>query len=155
VGLHHAPGQSAWRRTAPSANPGIGHFRDCRRQRRRAAALARDFSQARHHPGRPLTEDDIRALIAALGNLRDVIHNAGPAEKAAIYDQLDLKVTFKPGQAKIRAEITIGPDKYVEHAEQCGDTGRVRGGTDPVSPHCSMCYSAEVDLRQTDGPYAL
>jgi len=25
-------------------------------------------------------------------------------------------------------------------------TGRVRGGTDPVSPHCSMSYSAEVNL---------
>ena len=64
-------------------------------------------------------------------------------------------ITFRPGQAKIRAEVTISPEKYVEHAEQCGDTGRVRGGTDPVSPHCSMCYSAEVDLQQTDGPYAL
>ena len=31
----------------------------------------------------------------------------------------------------------------------------VGGGIDPVSPHCSMCYSAEVDLQQTDGPYAL
>ncbi len=31
----------------------------------------------------------------------------------------------------------------------------VGGGTDPVSPHCSMCYSAEVDLQQTDGPYVL
>jgi Homeodomain-like domain len=30
-----------------------------------------------------------------------------------------------------------------------------RGGTDPVSPHCCMCYSAEVDLQQTDRPYAL
>jgi hypothetical protein len=31
----------------------------------------------------------------------------------------------------------------------------VGGGTDPVSPHCSMSYSAEVDLQQTDGPYVL
>ena len=31
----------------------------------------------------------------------------------------------------------------------------VGGGIDPVSPHCSMCYSAEVDLQQTDGPYVL
>ena len=30
-----------------------------------------------------------------------------------------------------------------------------RGGIDPVSPHCSMCYSADVDLQQTDGPYVL
>ncbi len=95
----------------------------------RAAALARDATQTLRNPSRRLTEDDIRALITALGNLRDVIRDAGPAEKAAIYDQLDLKVTFKPGEAKIRAEVTIGPENYVEHAEQCGDTGRVRGGT--------------------------
>ena len=44
-------------------------------------------------------------------------------------DQLDLKVTFKPGEAKIRAEVTIGPEKDVEHAQQRGDTGRVRGRT--------------------------
>ena len=95
----------------------------------RAAALARDATQALRNPSRQLTEDDIRALITALGDLRDVIRDAGTAEKAAIYDQLDLKVTFKPGEAKIRAEVTIGPQNYVEHAEQCGDTGRVRGGT--------------------------
>src|SRR6266568_308005 len=95
----------------------------------RAAALARDATQTLRNPSRRLTEDDIRALITALGNLRDVIRDAGPAEKAAIYDQLELKVTFKPGEAKIRAEVTIGPENYVEHAEQCGDTGRVRGGT--------------------------
>src|SRR5713226_7424940 len=90
----------------------------------RATALARDASQARSKPGRRLTEGDINALITALGNLRDVIRDAGLVEKAAIYDQLELKVTFKPGEARIRAEVTIGPEKYVEHAEQCGDTGR-------------------------------
>jgi hypothetical protein len=95
----------------------------------RAAALARDAGQARPKPGRQLTEDDIGALITALGNLRDVIRDAGPAEKAAIYDQLELKVTYQPGEAKIRAEVTIGPENHVEQAEQCGDTGRVRGGT--------------------------
>src|ERR1039457_4974527 len=86
------------------------------------------------------------AIIAALGSLLDVIRDAGPAEKAAIYDQLSLKVTFKPGEAKIRAEVTIGPENYLEHAQQCGDTGRVRGGTDPVSPHCSISYGADIDL---------
>ncbi len=95
----------------------------------RAAALARDATQARHQPGRRLTAGNIRALITSLGDLHDVIRAADPAEKTAIYDQLGLKITFKPGQAKFRAGVTIGPEKYVEHAEQCGDTGRVRGGT--------------------------
>ena len=75
--------------------------------------------------------------MLGLGNLRDVIRDARPAEKAAIYDQLDLKVTFKPGEAKIRAEVTIGPENYVEHAEQCADTGRVRGGPTPY-PHIAL-----------------
>ena len=69
------------------------------------------------------------ALITASGNLRDVIRDARPAEKAAIYDQFGLKVTFKPGQDKLRAEVTISPERFVEHIEQYGDTGRVRGGT--------------------------
>jgi site-specific DNA recombinase len=92
----------------------------------RAAALARDATQARHQLRRRLTEDDIRALITALGDLRDVIRGAGAAEKAAIYDQLGLKVTYLPGQDRLRAEVNISPENYVE---QYGDTGRVRGGT--------------------------
>jgi hypothetical protein len=51
--------------------------------RERAAALARDASQS---------------LITGLGDLRDVIRDAGAAEKAAIYEQLGLKVTVKPGK---------------------------------------------------------
>ena len=66
----------------------------------RAAALARDASQARSHPGRQLTQDDISALITSLGDLRNVIRDAGAAEKAAIYDRLGLKITFKPEQAR-------------------------------------------------------
>jgi hypothetical protein len=64
--------------------------------------------------------------------VRGVIRDAGAAEKAAIYDQLDLKVTFKPGQHELRAEVTISPERFVEQVEQTeqyGDTGRVRGGT--------------------------
>jgi hypothetical protein len=64
-----------------------------------------------------------------LGDLPDLIRPAGPAEKAATCDQLGLKVTVKPGQDKLRAEITISPERFVQHIEQYGDTGRVRGGT--------------------------
>jgi hypothetical protein len=95
----------------------------------RAAALARDATQTRHQPACRLTEDDIRALITALGDLRDVIRDAEPAEKAATYDQLGLRVTLKPGQDRIRAEVTIRPENYVEQTERYGAMGRVRGGT--------------------------
>lgn len=63
-----------------------------------AAHLARDATKTRHKPSRWLTEDDL-------------IRDAGPAEKAAIYDQLGLKVTFEPDKAKLRAEATISPER--------------------------------------------
>ena len=66
----------------------------------RAAALARDASQIRRQASRRLTEDDIRALIISLGDLRDVIRAADPTMNAAIYEQLGLKVTYLPGQEK-------------------------------------------------------
>ena len=47
----------------------------------RAAALARDASQARHTAVRQLTQDDIRALITGLGDLCDVIRDAEPTVK--------------------------------------------------------------------------
>jgi hypothetical protein len=53
----------------------------------RAAALARDASQIRYQTSRRLTEDDICALISSLDDLRDLIRDAGGAEKAAIYEQ--------------------------------------------------------------------
>jgi site-specific DNA recombinase len=69
----------------------------------RAAALARDASRNRHPPVRQLTEDDIRALITGLGDLRDIIRDAEPPVKAAVYNQLGLQVTYLPGQEKLRA----------------------------------------------------
>ena len=86
----------------------------------RAAALARDASQIRRQASRRLTEDDIRALIISLGDLRDIIRAADPAMKAAIYEQLGLKVTYLPGQEKIRAEVTISPEKFLHTQSNMG-----------------------------------
>jgi hypothetical protein len=95
----------------------------------RAAALARDASQTRRQTSRQLTQDDIRALITSLSDLRDVIRAADPAMKAAIYAQLGLKVTYLPGQDKLRANVTISPEKFLEQPDQYGVMGSVRGGT--------------------------
>ena len=94
-----------------------------------AAALARDASQTRRQASRRLTEDEIRALIISLGDPRDVIRAAAPAMKAAVYGQLGLKVTYLPGQDKLQADVTISPEKFLEHADQYGVMGSVRGGT--------------------------
>ena len=75
-------------------------------------------------PARQLTEDDIRALITGLGDLRDVIHDAEPAVKAAIYEQIGLKVTYLPGEDKIRADVTISPETFAPKSAQYGAMGR-------------------------------
>jgi site-specific DNA recombinase len=95
----------------------------------RAAALARDASQPRQPAFGRLTEDDIRALITGLGDLRAVVRGAEPAVKAAIYEQMRLKVTYLPGEDKIRADVTISPETFVQEDAQYGAMGRVRGGT--------------------------
>jgi site-specific DNA recombinase len=71
----------------------------------RAAALARDATQTLRSPSRRLTEDDIRALITGLGDLRDIICDAEAPVKAAIYEQLGLQVTYLPEQDKLRADV--------------------------------------------------
>lgn len=95
----------------------------------RAAVLARAASADRQGPACQLTEDDIRALISGLGDLRDVIHDAEPQMKAAIYEPLGLKVTYLPGQDKLRADVTISPESFATKSEQYGVMGCVRGGT--------------------------
>jgi site-specific DNA recombinase len=95
----------------------------------RTAALARDASQARSKTAPQLTEDDIRALVTGLDDLRDAIRDAEPAVKAAIYERLDLKITYLPGQDKIRVDVTVSPEKFEQQDEQYGVMGRVRGGT--------------------------
>jgi hypothetical protein len=93
----------------------------------RGAALARDASQNRHPAVRQLTEDDIRALITGLGDLRDIICDAEAPVKAAIYEQLGLQVTYLPEQDKRRADVTISPEKFAGQTDKYGVMGCVRG----------------------------
>jgi hypothetical protein len=94
----------------------------------RAAALARDARQSRHTTVRQLTQDNIRALITGLGDLRDIVCAAEPPVKAAIYEQLGLQVTCLPGQGKLRADVTTSPETFTGQTEKYRVMGRVRGG---------------------------
>jgi site-specific DNA recombinase len=69
----------------------------------RAAAQAqlRDATGAK--PAR-MTPDEITTLIASLGNLLTVLRDADPADKAAIYHGLGLRLTYQPGHKKVIAE---------------------------------------------------
>jgi site-specific DNA recombinase len=87
----------------------------------RAAALARATARPAAH-GTPLTEDAIQQIIQALGDIRDVIRSADAASKARIYNQLELRLTYQPGQNRVHAQANLNPSGR-------GGMGSVRGGT--------------------------
>jgi site-specific DNA recombinase len=87
-------------------------------QAERAAALA----TAAPTPTKKHTETDIRRLIADLGNMLDVLRDADPADKARVYTELRLRLTYQPAQQIVRAEANLDPHDR-------GAMGCVRGGT--------------------------
>jgi hypothetical protein len=54
---------------------------------------------------RRMTPDDLAAIVAALGDLVPVVHDADPADKAEIYTQLGLTLTCQPGRRLVEAAI--------------------------------------------------
>lgn len=74
-------------------------------QARKAEAL----NLSRQAAGRRrMSQEEMRALVDALGNIRTVITDAEPADKAEVYRQLGLRLTYQPGRRTMAAEVRIG-----------------------------------------------
>jgi hypothetical protein len=52
-----------------------------------------------------MTGDEIAAIVAALGDLVQVIRKADPADKADLYAQLGLTLTYRPQKRLVEASI--------------------------------------------------
>ena len=52
-----------------------------------------------------MTRDELAALVAALGDLVPVIRNADPADKADLYAQLGLTLTYRPQKRLVEASV--------------------------------------------------
>jgi hypothetical protein len=95
-----------------------------------------------------MSRDELVSVVNALSDALVVLRSADPADKprstlgSACASSTSLPSGLS-GPRSTSALLSMGNSKVPE------------GGIDPVSPHCSMCYSAEVDLQQADGPYAL
>lgn len=89
----------------------------------RAAALASSASERpRANPQRRLSEDAIKNMIRALGDIREVVQNAPTEDKARVYAGLGLRLTYTPATKTVRVEIHLDPDNH-------GVMESVRGGT--------------------------
>jgi site-specific DNA recombinase len=67
-----------------------------------------------------MTEAEIRSIVDKLGNIAEVLGNADPLDKAEVFRQLGLKLTYHPGRQLVTA--TVEP-------AGCGFFESVRGGT--------------------------
>jgi hypothetical protein len=61
---------------------------------------------------RRTTEDEIAAIVAAAGNVLAVLRDADPDDKAAIYRQLGLNLTYQPGTRTVLAEANPSAIMY-------------------------------------------
>ncbi|WP_199444067.1 recombinase zinc beta ribbon domain-containing protein [Umezawaea beigongshangensis] len=79
---------------------------------RRAEALSR----SRAAVGRErMTREQIATMVAALGDVRQVLGNADPDDEAEVYRQLRLSATYHPGKRTVRVETSLDP-----HSWGCG-----------------------------------
>jgi site-specific DNA recombinase len=70
-------------------------------------------------PGRRMSEEEITAIVDKFAELAQVLRDADPNDKAEIFRQLGLKLTYHPGRQLVKAQVE-GPYWYSDS---------VRGGT--------------------------
>ncbi len=85
------------------------------------AEKARYQLAARPAPARTrMSEAEIRAIVDKLADVARVLHDADPGDKAEIFRQLGLKLTYHPGRHLVQAQVEV---------PQHWQTDSVRGGT--------------------------
>lgn len=59
-------------------------------------------------PGRParMNEDQIRAIVKALGGLLGILRDAEPSDRAEIYARVGLQMIYRPGTQTVLAQVT-------------------------------------------------
>jgi hypothetical protein len=91
-----------------------------------------------------MTPEAIEELIAALGGLVEILHDADSADRQEVYRQLGLRLTYDPGKQEIRVEVNLHPDQLSAiHDRYHGVTVRVRGGI------ATNCTCADYPIGET------
>jgi site-specific DNA recombinase len=84
-----------------------------------------------------MSADEINAIVAALGNILDVLRDADPADKAKIYSGVGLKLTYQPAQTK--------SSPRQRRRRSCTKV-RVRGWIDTVTPPPDVPGIGEIEI---------
>ena len=73
-----------------------------------------------------MTREQIESVVTALGDILAVLRDADSADKAEIYSQLGLRLTYQPGQRIVRAEAYLDQTPHwVFDSVRGGDRPRI------------------------------
>ncbi|MBB4934742.1 hypothetical protein F4561_005636 [Lipingzhangella halophila] len=78
-------------------------------------------------PSDRLDEATIARMVHELGDIVRVLNEADPNDKAELYQQLGLKLTYEPDEQEVEAEVALSP-------QLIGNSKVSEGGLEP-SPH--------------------
>jgi hypothetical protein len=73
-----------------------------------------------------MTHAEIATLVRALGDILTVLRDADPADKAEVYRQLGLRLTYHPQTQTVHAEADLSAHR--------GPMGCVRGASQTIAP---------------------
>jgi hypothetical protein len=74
-----------------------------------------------------IAETEIRSIATKVADIARVLADADPADKAEIFRQLGLKLTYHPGRRVVEAEIDSAPCGFFESVR--GGIGTIRART--------------------------
>ncbi len=113
-------------------------------QAQRAAAETTLTHSARSARTRPrMSRDEIKALIDALGGLLSVLRDADPADKAEVYRQLGLRLTYDHQTHTVLAETRPAPSVGVVVVSE--------GGLEPPRPFRALAPQASASAIPPPG----
>jgi hypothetical protein len=96
-----------------------GWITEVQSQRRK---IQEQLSTPRPQPTKTMNREHITTLIQQLGDITTALAEAEPTDRAEVYRQLGLRLTYHPEQQKVRVQAQPVADSY-------GDLVRVRSPT--------------------------
>ncbi|MGW3610661.1 hypothetical protein ACWD6N_12335, partial [Micromonospora sp. NPDC005163] len=94
-------------------------------QAERARAEADLHTHSSNRPRR-MSRTEIKDLVQALGDIATVLRDADPTDKAEVYQQLGLRLTYQPETQTVRAAVDLSAHR--------GAMVCVRGATSTRNP---------------------
>jgi len=85
-----------------------------------------------------MTESEIRAIVDKLADIALVLHDADPDDKAEIFRQLGLKLTYHPGRHLVQAQVEVPQHWQIDS---------VRGASEPIS-QCVLAGEFAIGSRE-------